>query len=309
VLLLAGFVVIPLPPAAERPAPLLAAALLLLAIVLSARWAPWERLPGWVQVLPMLSCVGVVALLRHAEGGAASAESALSMVPVFWCALYGTRRQLAVVIAGVAAMFVVPRVLIGGSHYPVTEWERAVIWPGTGLVIGFTVQGLVARIKLQARQLEKLAGTDHLTGLANRRTWDAALALEIQRARRTGQPLTLGLLDLNGFKTFNDQHGHPAADRFLEEMAAAWSSALRTTDTLARLGGDEFGLLLPGLPATEAGVVIQRLEALVPAGQTVATGLIESDGSERAEQLLCRADEVLYQAKAGKTLTELAVRR
>jgi diguanylate cyclase (GGDEF)-like protein len=271
------------------------------ALVASVPLAPWKRLPGWAQVLPMLSCLAVVALLREAEGGAVSSESALALVPVFWCALYGTRRQLSVVIAGVALVFVVPRILVGAPNYPVGEWERAVIWPLTGLLMGLTVQGLVARIKRQADQLKELAGTDALTGLANRRTWDEALVREIERAKRGVEPLVLVLLDLNGFKAYNDINGHPAADRFLKEMASAWTGALRPTDTLARLGGDEFGLILPGLSTGEARAVVQRLQELVPGGQTFASGLIETSGSESIEDVLVRADDVLYASKTRRS--------
>ncbi|HLY49961.1 MAG TPA: GGDEF domain-containing protein, partial [Solirubrobacteraceae bacterium] len=300
-LMLAGFVVVPLPPRDERPASLLAAGVLLAAVVIAVAAGRWERLPRWIQILPLLGCLGVVALLRDAEGGAVSAESPLALVPVFWCALYGTRRQLGVLIVGVAAVFVVPRILVGGSAYPVSEWERALIWPLTGLIIGVTVQELVARIKRQAEQLQELASTDALTGVANRRTWDSTLAREVDRAKRSNEPLVVGLLDLNDFKRFNDLHGHPAADRFLKEMTSAWGSALRSTDLLARLGGDEFGLLLPGLTAIEAEAVLRRLEELMPAEQSFAFGLVQTDGTEPVEALLTRADESLYRSKAERT--------
>jgi diguanylate cyclase (GGDEF)-like protein len=299
-LMLAGFIVVPLPGTGDRVGPMVLAGAVFISMVVSVLVAPWKRMPGWAQVLPMLSCLAVVALLRDAEGGSVSSESALALVPVFWCALYGTPRQLGVVIAGVALIFIVPRVLVGSPRYPVSEWERAFIWPLTGLLMGLTVQGLVARIKRQADQLKELAGTDALTGLANRRTWDEALGREIERAKRGTETLVLVLLDLNGFKAYNDVHGHPAADRFLKEMASAWTGALRPTDTLARLGGDEFGLILPGLSAPEAQTVVERLKELVPGGQTFASGLVETDGAESIEDVLVRADAVLYASKTDR---------
>ena len=298
-LILAGFLATPLPPE-DRSGPLLAAGILLVLVVLGVVATPWGRLPGWLQVIPMLACLAVVALLRDAEGGAVSAESPLALVPVFWCALYGTRRQLGVVIAGVGLIFVVPRAFIGGAAYPVTEWERGLLWLLTCLLMGLTVQSLVVRIKRQAGLLKELAGTDALTGLANRRTWDESLTREIERSMRSGEPLALVLLDLNGFKAYNDVHGHPAADRFLKETTSVWASALRPTDTLARLGGDEFGLLLPGLRGDEAERVVKRLQELMPAGQTFSAGLVETDGSERSEDLLVRADAVLYRVKMNR---------
>lgn len=303
-LILAGFVVVPLPGTGDRDGPMMLAGAAFFCLVVMVLLAPWKRLPAWAQVLPMLSCLVVVALLRDAEGGAVSSESALALVPVFWCALYGTPPQLSVVIAGVALVFIVPRVFVGDPSYPVAEWERAAIWTLTGLLMGLTVQGLVARIKRQADQLKELAGTDALTGLANRRTWDEALGREIERARRGTEPLVLVLIDLNGFKAYNDVHGHPAADRFLKEMASAWTGALRPTDTLARLGGDEFGLILPGLSSTEARGVVGRLQELVPGGQTFASGLAETDGHESIEDILVRADAVLYATKTDRALTQ-----
>jgi hypothetical protein len=177
-LILVGFLVIPLPPSGDRPGPLIAAAVLLAAVVIGAAMAPWQQLPGCVQLLPILGCLGVVGLLRDAEGGAVSAMTPLALVPVFLCALYGTRSQLAVVIAGVAAMFVVPRLVIGPPDYSVTECERAIIWAGNR--VGSGADGARTGgggIKLQSEQLKELAGTDALTGLANRRSWDESLGI------------------------------------------------------------------------------------------------------------------------------------
>lgn len=302
----AGFLVVPLPPF-DRPGPLVAAGALFAALVVAGLTVPWERVPRWFQLVPLLTCLALVGLLRDAEGGSASAESALALVPVFWCALYGTRSQLGVLIAAVAAMFIVPRVVIGAPDYPVSEWERAFIWPLTGLLMGLTVQRLVARIKRQADLLKELAGTDALTGLANRRTWDESLARELERIKRGAAPLVLVLLDLNGFKAYNDAHGHPAADRFLKEVTSAWAAVLRPTDTLARLGGDEFGLILPGLRFDEGQAVLGRLRELVPSGQTFAAGLVETDGSVPGEDLLVLADEALYRAKLQGPGSESAV--
>jgi GGDEF domain-containing protein len=83
-------------------------------------------------------------------------------------------------------------------------------------------------------------------------------------------------------------------------MASAWTGALRPTDTLARLGGDEFGLILPGLSAPEAQTVVERLKELVPGGQTFASGLVETDGAESIEDVLVRADAVLYASKTDR---------
>ena len=145
--------------------------------------------------------------------------------------------------------------------------------------------------------LQATARTDPLTGLPNRRVWDEDLAREIARARRHGGTLCLAMVDLDRFKAFNDHHGHQAGDRLLAAAAAAWRPILRATDTLARYGGEEFAVLLPHSDHDAARVVIERLLASVPLGQTASAGIAQWDGQEPGEALLSRADAALYAAK------------
>ncbi len=86
-------------------------------------------------------------------------------------------------------------------------------------------------------RLERVARTDDLTGLANRRAWDEHLQREIEWAKRSGTPLAVAILDLDHFKQFNDRNGHPAGDRLLKAVSASWEQAIRATDILARYGG------------------------------------------------------------------------
>lgn len=146
-------------------------------------------------------------------------------------------------------------------------------------------------------EIQLLARTDDLTGLANRRRWHEELDRELARARRRGEPLCIALLDLDGFKAFNDAEGHPAGDRLLCAAARAWHHALRGTDLLARHGGDEFAVLLPDCPLTEAMVVIERMRQATPAGVTASVGVTCTLEVDHAEQLMARVDEALYAAK------------
>ena len=146
-------------------------------------------------------------------------------------------------------------------------------------------------------ELEHLAHHDPLTGLANRRLFEKELDRELSRAVRQGQPLSLVALDLDGFKDYNDAHGHVAGDRQLKAVAAAWSEALRSEDLLARLGGDEFVALLPDCPAGEAERIADRLSQLTPSDASCSTGVAVWDGEESAEELLARADRAMYRKK------------
>jgi diguanylate cyclase (GGDEF)-like protein/PAS domain S-box-containing protein len=154
----------------------------------------------------------------------------------------------------------------------------------------------IERAELLAR-LESFARTDELTGLLNRRAWDEALPREIARARREGSALCVAIVDLDHFKTYNDQYGHLAGDRLLKEAASSWRSALRLTDVLARYGGEEFAIALPRCGLEEARALVERLRAAMPHGMTCSAGVAQWDGTERLEHLVERADTALYAAK------------
>ena len=156
-------------------------------------------------------------------------------------------------------------------------------------------------------QVEAVARTDELTGLPNRRAWDEEVRREFSRGNRLGFGIALAVVDLDSFKAFNDQHGHPAGDRLLREAAAEWRVALRVSDFVARIGGEEFGVLLPGCPPADATAVIERLRAVTPGAQTCSAGVAYWDAVESPESLISRADAALYEAKrGGRNRTELA---
>lgn len=153
-------------------------------------------------------------------------------------------------------------------------------------------------------KLDSLARTDELTGLWNRRAWDDELSREFARASRESGHLCVALLDLDGFKAYNDSHGHQAGDELLRTVAESWRGHLRVTDVLARYGGEEFAVALPAWPLKTALVVVERLRTDIPAGQTCSAGLVAWNGKETAEELVSRADEALYEAKrAGRDRT------
>lgn len=143
-------------------------------------------------------------------------------------------------------------------------------------------------------ELSDMASTDFLTGLPNRRAWDA----RVGQALGSGQRLTIAMLDLDHFKQYNDTYGHPAGDRLLKETAAIWREQLRVGDLLARLGGEEFGLLLIDCDTSRAVEVIERLRRLVSGDRTCSAGFAERRRGESGEAVLARADAALYEAKS-----------
>lgn len=168
------------------------------------------------------------------------------------------------------------------------------------------VAAVLERADLIAR-LADLARTDSLTGLANRRALDESLTRELGRADRTGQPLSVALIDMDHFKRFNDERGHQAGDWLLAETARAWTRELRPSDTLARYGGEEFVVVLPNCTSAAALHAIERLRGVVPAGQTCSAGLATRKPGEAYDKLLKRADAAMYVAKrSGRNRTVAA---
>jgi diguanylate cyclase (GGDEF)-like protein len=167
--------------------------------------------------------------------------------------------------------------------------------------------GLMRQVEAQATELARIARTDALTGVPNRRAWDEQLAVELARAARAQDAVCVALLDLDHFKAFNDREGHPAGDALLRAAATAWRRELRSIDVLARYGGEEFGLILPGCTVSEGAAIVDRLRELTPLGETSSAGVAAWDGVESAYALVARADRALYGAKrSGRDRTVLA---
>ena len=285
--------------------------------------APWRRLPLGFRVVPALAYLIAVGCLRHSLGGTASGVSPLVLLPVVWIALYGSRRDLVVILAGIAAFYAAPMLAFGSPAYPSTGWRLGALQVVIACIIGSTVQGLIRQVREQAEearagererarllaQVRELAHSDALTGVANRRGWDEILERQLARDDRgpaTGSPC-LVLIDLDGFKSLNDAEGHAAGDRALQDIAASWEAELRPRDFLARLGGDEFGMLLEDCDIGTAERVVARLREATSCGLGCSAGIARWDGEETAEALQFRADQMLYAAKrAGRNRTRIA---
>jgi diguanylate cyclase (GGDEF)-like protein len=161
-----------------------------------------------------------------------------------------------------------------------------------------------AKLEESRAELENLSVTDALTGLANRRAFVEALDNEITRSRRYGHELALALIDIDGFKPFNDTHGHVAGDRALSAVAGVLAADSREVDVAARYGGDEFALIMPNTGYEGAMQLAKRIRSGVEHCDdarhpfTVSIGVAAvGDGVETPEQLIEAADEALHDAK------------
>jgi diguanylate cyclase (GGDEF)-like protein len=176
--------------------------------------------------------------------------------------------------------------LLDGLPSMTIDW---VIVSGTVWSTGFVLGRLSENLRHQA-------DTDQLTGLLNRSGFQSAAIRERAIADRTGAPLTVAVLDLDGFKRINDGFGHAAGDRLLAELGRAWRGRLRAGDILGRHGGDEFVLLLPATSLGEAHSVLEHL--LVPELDVRwSVGLSEWPSGEELAECVARADRDLYGVK------------
>lgn len=172
-------------------------------------------------------------------------------------------------------------------------------------------------IKAQV-ELERLAATDYLTGIANHRSFFEAGEREIQRARRYGHPLAVLMIDLDHFKKVNDTHGHAAGDRVLAAMTAAIRKLLRDLDVFGRLGGEEFAILLPETDLAGGRATAERLRAAIAETAidaenvslkvTISIGVsLLSPDDQVLDAVLKRADDAMYEAKrSGRNRVETA---
>ncbi|MBT0768324.1 GGDEF domain-containing protein [Kineosporia sp. J2-2] len=175
-----------------------------------------------------------------------------------------------------------------------------------GLVVA-RIWDLLQQLRRQSDEMARMARTDPLTGVANRRSWDFELARAMAAALRERSVLLVGLLDLDHFKRYNDTQGHQAGDDLLREAARQWSLGLAGHGRVARWGGEEFAVLVHARDPDTGLATLDGLRALVPFGETCSIGVARWDGTEDPAVLLRRADEALYAAKnAGRDRTVLA---
>jgi diguanylate cyclase (GGDEF)-like protein len=176
------------------------------------------------------------------------------------------------------------------------------------------------RMQRSHDELAEFALVDPLTGLGNRRAFDGRLTDEVSRAGRYKTSLSLAMVDLDGFKEINDQHGHTSGDAVLSRVGELLGEVMRASDIVTRYGGDEFAIILPDTSKTAAWLAAEKLRSALnslrielPNGTSVRlTGSIGvaayGDHNGTSSELLEAADAALYQAKHhGRNRVELAV--
>ena len=198
--------------------------------------------------------------------------------------------------------------LVALAGYSVPGWGESMAYIAGYLLLIVNGFGFILMSKQRDdARMERLATTDDLTSLLNRRAFFARADAARLLALRQRQPITLLMLDIDHFKQLNDRFGHATGDEALVKFAATCSDALREHDILGRLGGEEFALALPGTDLDGALLAAERLRQgvldtrLLTCGNsytmTVSIGVVLIDPEEDLPDALARADHALYEAK------------
>lgn len=241
---------------------------------------------------PLLHAAGIVYLMATTAivAKAATGEGAISTaVSYIWISMYATvffsrfTARIYVAASGIA--------LAIGIHLNSSIVSGFAAW----LVVVITVAVAVEMLSWLLERMSTMATTDDLTGLPNRAALEDALRRERAVTARTGDPLTLAVIDLNDFKKVNDHDGHVAGDRLLIALAKEWRDNIRPRDLLFRYGGDEFVLLLPNTSEDDARALLDRLQSNSRGSWSYGAGQVEVN--DELEASLARADHLMYKQK------------
>lgn len=264
---------------------------------------------------------GAVVLLGVAvwlSGGVDSPYSQLLLLSLLYTSAVHPPRRVLTYLACLSLVALAPLVYDhDASHREALALvAELVIW----LALAFVAMSLMSVVRAQRlglrREGEKArrqARVDPLTGLLNRRAFNEALAHAVDKARASGEPLSVVVCDVDDFKDINDRFGHLEGDRLLRAVADSLRRVLRGADVAYRWGGDEFALLLPGTDAAGGAHVADRIRLAVSANTTpdgealqMAAGVAElgADARGGGEALLSTADQALLRAKGSDPFLE-----
>jgi diguanylate cyclase (GGDEF)-like protein len=291
--------------------------------VTASGWNLKFREPSMVELTTILSVamqLGTVAAAPQIAFPFLANIFTVFSFSMIWLSLRDSLAVWSLGIAGTATLFYAVQGRLG---VPVSStFELTLVWLYFSLILGrcllLSVNANEMRLRLtdsrrkladSFEQVQQLASHDELTGVLNRRSLISSLERERARAERSGVPFSIGMIDLDHFKSVNDTYGHGVGDRVLKSFAATVHDTMRITDVFGRYGGEEFLIVLVGTEPPAALEAMERIRAAVTAHdwQAIAPGLVQTVSAGVAsfrkgasiEQLLHIADRALYQAKHG----------
>jgi diguanylate cyclase (GGDEF)-like protein/putative nucleotidyltransferase with HDIG domain len=262
-----------------------------------------SRLPEWLMSVSLAFGTALVT------GGVIATQDTTAIYALFYvwvgfeAFFFLPRRQALAHISFVAVAYAVGLLIAGGPAPDAAA--RWLLTLGTVVTVGVLAGALHDRAERFIDRLADAARTDALTGLLNRRGFEERIQTELARARRSGQPVTVVVGDLDHFKSVNDRFGHRVGDQTLQRFATVARNVKRQVDDLARIGGEEFALVLPDCDEHGGFLVAERLRRAVrddglaeDAPVTVSFGVASCPRhAATSEQLLHCADQALYLAK------------
>jgi len=263
----------------------------------------FKKEPEFASVMLGFCMIGLLGLFGYTIGPQFSLEF-FFLIPVslvVWFA--GRRAGILIAFLSAIAWFAVDTASRGATlASPVPYWNAI-------MKLGFlvAVAWILPALKKEWQQEKESARTDYLTKTANKRSFEAAAQLELERAQRYHRPFSVVYLDVDKFKFVNDRYGHSAGDTLLRVVAQTIQSKIRSSDLIARVGGDEFALLLPETQSDPAQIVVRRLQKfLLDAAQKNEWPVSFSFGvatflrpPESVEEMVKKTDSLMYAAKKG----------
>lgn len=263
-----------------------------------------ERLPAWAFPAGAVLATLVAGAATHYWGEGSFYGALAFLFPLLYAGWFLPRTATLVVIALAGALLAAELVHQDRGDAAVGAW---VATTGTLAGAGLLVAVLRERVNEAVAGLTEAARRDPLTALLNRRGFEEVFDVEIERARRTGQNLSVIVGDLDRFKRVNDEHGHAAGDDALRRVGRALGAGKRSWDTAARIGGEEFAILSPDTDEHGAYILAERLRTVierefadpaVPETLTISFGIVSYPvHGQTGSSLLQAGDQALYAAK------------